>query len=186
MFSKCDFLKSTPNLALTAAILGAALSGCGERSNDATKAEGEFFCEKPTFPLKLSPTVFDPITKLGWGVNGPSFSEQKKDVPMGKFDNQIVLERPVEGGMTLLKIKLDISGTVPTGGIILDTVWYAGSIEVGRAAPSIEIGPALRNTLNTTQAVPTGADRVILVARPWRDIDGILTVGEGEIVWCKK
>ena len=115
MFSKCLFLKSMPNIFLTAAILAFALTGCSDRANNVVKAEGEVLCEKPMSPLKLSPTFFDPITKLGWGVNGPNFSEQRKDVPMGRFDNQIVLERTVESDATSLKIKLDISGTVPTG-----------------------------------------------------------------------
>ncbi len=185
MSSNFHFVNSKHRLLLTTVILGFLVSGCSDRSSDVAKTEGAL-CTKPISTFKLSPTIYDQVSKLGWSVNGPIFPERKNDIPMGRFDNQIVLERSVERGATSVKIKLDISGTVPTAGIILDNVWYAGANEVGRAAPSIQLGEVLRNTINTIQTVPVGADRLVVIARPWREIDGILTVGEGELVWCKK
>jgi hypothetical protein len=58
--------------------------------------------------------------------------------------------------------------------------------EVGRGSPNIELGKTPGNVLNTTQPLAQGADRLMLIARPWRQSDGILTVGEGELAWCKK
>ena len=191
MVSNFYFFKSTMSLFLKAVILGFLVSGCSDRSSDVAKAdvakaEGEVLCIKPTSPDKLSPTIYDQVSKLGWAVNGPTFPERKNDVPMGRWDNQIILSRSVESGTTSVKIKLDVSGTIPTTAILLDTLWFTGANEVGRAVPNIVLGEALRNTINTIQTVPVGADQLVLVVRPWREIDGILTVGEGEIVWCKK
>lgn len=186
MSSNSYFLKTVGNLLLTVVFLGVLVAGCSERSNEDPTSDGASTCPSPGTPIKVFASKFDPATKQGWYVNGPGFPEQKKDVPMGRFDNQIVVELPVESGVTAARIRLQVSGTVPTAGIILDTIWHGGSKEVGRSAPSIELGKTLSNVVNTTQAVPPGADRLQLIARPWRDIDGILTVGEGEIVWCKK
>jgi hypothetical protein len=185
MFSNIYFIKSKQSLLLAAVIFGFFVSGCSDRSSDVAKAEGES-CIKPISTYKLSPTIYDQVTKLGWAINGPTFTERKNDVPMGMSDNQIILVRSVESGATSVKIKLDISGEIPTAAILLDTIWYAGIKEVGRAAPNIVLGEVLRNTINTIQTVPVGADQLVLIARPWREIDGILTVGEGEIIWCKK
>jgi hypothetical protein len=176
---------SKQRLLLIMVIFGFFVSGCSDRSSEPGKAEGAL-CEKPISTYKLSPTIYDKISKSGLAVTDPIFPERKNDVPMGRFDNQIVLERSVESGANSVKIKLDISGTVPTAAIILDTVWYAGANEVGRAAPNILLGETLRNTINTIQTVPVGADRLVVIARPWRAIDGILTVGVGELVWCTK
>jgi hypothetical protein len=185
MFSNFHFFTSKHRLLVTTVILGLFVSSCSDHSSDVAKIEGAL-CTKPISTDKLLPTIYDQVSKLGWAVNGPIFPERKNDIPMGRSDNQVNLVRSIESGATSVKIKLDISGTIPTAAIILDAVWYAGANEVGRAAPNIVLGENLRNTINTIQNVPVGADRLLLVARPWREIDGILTLGEGEIIWCKK
>lgn len=186
MSSHSYFFKTRTNLLLSAALLGVLVAGCSERPNEVAKPDNAGSCANAGAPMKLFAAKYDQASKQGWYVNGPSFPEQKKDVPMGRFDNQIAVELPIDSGATAARIKLQVSGTVPTAGVILDTIWYAGAKEVGRSAPSIELGQTLSNTVNTTQPVPAGADRLQLIARPWRDIDGILTVGDGELAWCKK
>ena len=191
-----NFLRMKTNFLVVSVFFGVLVAGCSERPSEVAKSENTpsevatsentGLCANPGAPISLSASKHDPATKQGWYVNGPGFAEQKKDVPMGRFDNQILVELPVESGVTVARIKLQVSGTVPTAAIILDTIWNGGSKEVGRSAPSIELGKTLSNVVNTTQAVPPGADQLVLIARPWRDIDGILTVGAGEIVWCKK
>jgi hypothetical protein len=105
---------------------------------------------------------------------------------MGRFDDQIVVELAVPAETSAAQIRLPVSGTVPTAAIILDTIWYSGSKEVGRGAPSFELNKTPGNNLTTTQPVAPGADRLMLIARPWRESDGILTVAQGDLTWCKK
>jgi hypothetical protein len=181
-----DFSRTKTSLLLASIFLGALVAGCGERPGEVAKTESTNLCANPGAATSLFASKYDPATKQGWYVNGPAFAEQKKDVPMGRFDNQIAVELPVLAGTSAARVKLQVSGTVPTAGIILDTIWYSGSNEVGRSSPSMELGKTLSNVIDTTQTAPAGADRLQLIARPWRDIDGILTVGGGEIVWCKK
>ena len=137
MSSHSYSFKARTNLLLSAALLGVLVAGWSERPNEVAKPENASSCANPGAPMKLFAAKYDQASKQGWYVNGPSFPEQKKDVPMGRFDNQIVVELPIESGATAARIKLQVSGTVPTAGIILDTIWHAGAKEVGRSAPSI-------------------------------------------------
>jgi len=165
---------------------GLLVAACGERSEEAPKPASAGLCTNPSAGLSLPATTLDPNTKRGWNFSGPSFPEQKKNVPMGRFDNHLVVDFSIPAGATAIQLKVQVSGTVATAALILDTVWYSGAKEVGRAAPSVELGSKLSNVISTTQAVPSGADRLMLIVRPWRDIDGIVTVGEGELAWCTK
>ena len=169
-----------------AIFLGLLLAGCGERPSEVASTDGADSCPNPGASVNLFASKYDPATKQGWYVNGPGFSEQKKEVPMGRFDNQIGLELAVPGGASAARVKLQVFATVPAAAVILDTIWYSGSKEVGRGSPNIELGKTPGNALNTTQPVAPGADRLMLIARPWRESDGIVTVGQGELVWCKK
>lgn len=171
---------------LGAILLGLLLGGCNERPKELVASEDVNLCPNPGAPISLFAARYDPATRQGWYVNGPGFAGQKKELPMGRFDNQIVVELAVPAEASMARIKLQVSGTVPTAAVILDTIWYSGLKELGRSAPSIELGKAPGNVISTTQAVVPGADRLMLVARPWREVDGILMVGEGEFVWCKK
>lgn len=173
-------------LTLVAALLGSLISGCGDRPNESAKTETTISCSNPDKPIILFASKYDPTTKQGWKVNGNSFSEQKKDVPMGRFDNQIVVDIPIQLGAAAARIKVPVSATIPNAAIILDTIWYSGAKEIGRSSPSIELGKALGNVIDTIQTVLPSADHLALSARPWREIDGILTVGVGEIAWCNK
>lgn len=185
MASKTHF-KPTGNVMAAVVFLGLLLAGCGERPSEIATADSASSCPNPGSPINLSASKFDPATKQGWYVNGPGFPEQKKDVPTGRYDNQIALELAVPAGASAARVKLQFSGTVPAAAVILDTIWYIGLKEVGRGSPNIELGKTPGNVLNTTQPVAPGADRLMLIARPWRQSDGILTVGAGELAWCKK
>lgn len=169
---------------------GLLVAACGERSGEVPKATSKstsaVLCANPSAALSLPATRLDPNTKRGWYVSGPSFPEQKGNLAMGRFDNQLIVDLPLPVGATAVQLKMPVSGTVATATLILDTVWYSGAKEVARAAPSIELGSTLSNVISTAQAVPSGADRLTLIVRPWRDIDGIVTAGEGELVWCTK
>ena len=105
---------------------------------------------------------------------------------MGRYDNQIVVELAVPAGVSAARVNLKVSATATPAAIILDSIWYSGLKEVGPGAPSIELGKIPGNSFVTTQAVAAGADRLMLIARPWHESDGLLTVGEGELAWCKK
>lgn len=181
--------KCTP-FALAVISGGLLVAGCGERSVEAPKsvstATSSSLCANPGAAIVLPAATLDPNTKRGWHVAGPSFPEQNKNVPMGRFDNQLIIDLSLPAGATAVQVKVPVSGTIATAALILDAVWYNGAKEVGRAAPNIELGSKLSNVITTTQAVPSGADRLTLIVRPWRDIDGIVTVGEGELVWCSK
>ena len=179
-------VKKSRDLFLSTVFFGFLIAGCGERSGQITVEDSTISCSNSSEPMKLLPITFDEASNKGWRFQGPSFPEQKKDVLMGRFDNMIVMEIPVESGLIGAKVKLQVSGTVPTAKIILDTIFFAGDKEVGRGAPNLDLGQTLSNTLSTTLSIPTGAQRLQLIARPWREVDGILTVGEGEIIWCKK
>ena len=181
------YFKTGANGTLAVSLLGLLLvAGCGERTSEVAALDGANSCANPGTPTNVFASKFDPATKQGWYVNGPSFPEQNKDLPMGRFENQVVVELAVPAGAVAARISLPVSATMPTAVIILDTIWYSGLKEVGRSAPNIEFGKAPGNAINTTQPVAPGADRLMLIARPWRDIDGIVTVGESGFAWCKK
>lgn len=184
--SSNSYFKIRAHVALSTVLLGLLLAGCSERPSEVVTSEGASSCPNPGTPVSLFASGSDPATKQGWYVNGPGFPEQKKDLAMGRFDNQIVLEMAVPAGATAASIKLPVAATVPTAVIILDTIWYSGLKEVGRSSPSIELGKTPGNVVNTDQLAPPGADRLMLIARPWRETDGILTVAKGELAWCKK
>ena len=184
--SSNSYSKIRAHLALSTVLLGLLLAGCSERPAEVATSEGASSCPNPGTATSLFSSAYDPATKQGWYVNGPGFPEQKKDLAMGRFDNQIVLEMAVPAGALAASIKLPVAATVATAAIILDTIWYSGLKEVGRSSPSIELGKTPGNVINTEQPAPPGADRLMLIARPWRDTDGILTVAKGELAWCKK
>ena len=179
-------LKAGAKVVATVMFLGLLLAACSERNGEVDSVDGASSCPSPGTPINLFASKFDPATKQGWYVNGPGFSGQKKDIPMGRFDNQIALELAVPAGASAARVKLQFSGTAPAAAVILDTIWYSGLKEVGRSSPNIELGKTPGNVMNTTQPVASGADRLMLIVRPWRESDGILTVGEGEMAWCKK
>ncbi len=176
--------------ALLILISGLLVTACGDRSNDLAKttsnSELTVPCVNTSGALSIFAPVLDAEIKSGWHFAGQSFPGQKKNVPMGRFDNQIIMELPVPAGKTAVKINLPVSGTVANAAIILDTVWYSGDKEVGRAAPNIGLGSNLSSVITTSQQVPSGADRLTLIARPWREIDGIITLAAGELFWCAK
>jgi hypothetical protein len=188
-----NYVKNAANVMVGVIFLGLLVAGCSDRPAEvaapavpAAPAAEASLCANPDTPMKVFASKFDPATKQGWLVNGPDFAGQNKDVPMGRFDNQIVVELAVPAGVSAARVKLPVSATVPTAAVILDTIWYSGAKEVGRGSPNIELGKTPGNAVNTMQAVAAGADRLMLIARPYREIDGIVTVAEGELTWCKK
>lgn len=181
-----NYLKNGTRTLGAVMFLGLMLAGCSERASEVATASDASSCPNPGTPINLFASKFDPVTKQGWYVNGPSFPEQKKDTLMGRYDNQIVVELAVPTGVSAARVNLKVSATATPAAIILDSIWYSGLKEVGRSSPSIELGKIPGNSFVTTQAVVPGSDRLMLIARPWRDSDGILTVGAGELAWCKK
>ena len=105
---------------------------------------------------------------------------------MGRFNNQLHFDLELPNGATDVQVKLQIYGTVATSQLILDTIWFSGPKEIAQHPSSIVLGGELVGVLRAMQVVPPGADRLTLSARPWREVDGVLTVGEGEVVWCAK
>lgn len=180
------FMMQKSTQRVLAIILGGVLVvGC-EPSGEGSKSANAVWCAKPNVAIKLPATIFDSESKRGWYFAGPNFPEQKKNVPMGRFNNQLIVDLPLPVGATDVQVKVPVSVAAANASVILDTIWFSGSKEIGRSSPSIVLGSVLSGVIAATQVVPSGADRYTLIARPWRDIDGVLTVGEGEVVWCVK
>ena len=171
---------------LVAATCGLLVAGCSDSKKETSKAASGPPCTNPSAPVKLPAAPFSQATRQGWNFSGPGFPEQKKDIPMGKSNNQLYSDQPVPDGATAARIKLAVSGTAAAATLILDTIWYTGKTEVGRASPSMVLGASLSGELTTTQAISAQANQVTLIVRPWREADGIVTLGEGELVWCNK
>lgn len=162
------------------------LSGCRDQRNDTNSSAALPPCENPRSAFKLMPFKYDSGTGLGWHVSGPSFSEQVEKSLMGKYDNQIVIEQPIQGDINFYTLNLDVSGSKLGSVMILDSIWYKGSIEISRSSSSVELKKNLQAKFSVQLTVPPTAERVMLIARPWRQEDGILTIGEGEIIACLK
>jgi hypothetical protein len=182
---------------LGTALLLAVLAGCGERAPEPQKKAAE-----PTPVAKAQPAapasgctvlssnpmpaaVRSADVKDGWTFVGKPFDGQKPGVPMGRNDNQLAREFAVPGSSTRLKITLPVSSDADNGAVILDVIWSGAAGEVGRSAPSVAVGPDKTESIREEIAVPAGATQVVLVARPWRQQDGVLTLGAGELAWCK-
>ena len=183
--------------AFGAAVILALLAGCGERPAEPQKQAAE-----PPPTAKAEPAVSPGGCAVvannalpaavrggdvtdGWSFNGTPFAGQKPGVPMGRNDNQLAREVAVPAGAGKLKVTLPVSSDTENAAAILDVIWLGAAGEVSRSAPSVTIGPDKTGTIREEIAVPARATQVLLVARPWRKEDGVLTLGAGELAWCK-
>jgi hypothetical protein len=170
------------------------IAGCGERPAEPTpkaveaapaaKAEPPADGCVPVSRSAMPAAVRGADAADGWTAVGPPVDANKPGVPMGRSDNQLVRQYAVPPGATRLKITLAVSSDTEAGAVILDVIWSAAA-ELARSAPSVAAGPDRTATLREDVAVPAGAQTVVLVARPWRPQDGVLTLGAGELVWCR-
>lgn len=162
------------------------LIGCSEPRGEASKLENEPWCAntKTRKSIKLEANLFDPQKKTGWYFAGPVFRGKEQNTPMGRYNNQLIYRLVIPTGATSVHVKVPVSSNLRNAHLIIDVIWWSGTEEIARTSESIIAGKQWLGLISSLQDVPTGADRVTLIARPWRDVDGAIVLKEGEIVWC--
>jgi hypothetical protein len=171
-------------------LLAGLLVGCGnsdEPASNSQPASISFNCSPSNITKINLPAILSGENQTnGWSVIGKAIPEQKNNLVIGNFNNQIARQIGIETNSKLFKINLPVSGSVIGATIILDTIWLDSNLnEIFRSAPSIQIDNKLTATFDFVQEVPKNSSQLVIIARPWRDIDGIINVKDGNIDLCK-
>jgi hypothetical protein len=120
----------------------------------------------------------------GWLRSGPVVAPPDDVRPRGRFDNQVTLTLKPPEGATQISGEVHFIPDRDNASIIVDMIWYHGLTEVGRANPSTNVDSAgHESVIPLLMERPSGADSIQLCVRPWRDVDGVVTVAGGFVKW---
>ncbi|MBM4140181.1 MAG: hypothetical protein FJ242_01610 [Nitrospira sp.] len=133
--------------------------------------------------IKLSSTVITATTKGDWRIAGNILGLSRVKA-QGQFDSQIYSEflPPAEAKRLSGSIYFipDQDGAV----ILTDIIWRHGNREISRSVSSTK--KAIKgqlSILNFGVMRPADADRVLIIVRPWRREDGMITIEGAKIHW---
>lgn len=118
----------------------------------------------------------------GWFLTGPAVDSMKA---MGKSNNQ--LYRPLIAPDNAKKAKVSIkflSNTMFSTNLT-DVIWFKKKVEIKRSTKEIKGIPNKELSFDFDETRPPEADELLLIVRPWRDQDGIITITGGQLQWLR-
>ncbi|MDR3719248.1 MAG: glycosyltransferase family 87 protein [Bryobacteraceae bacterium] len=123
----------------------------------------------------------------GWEFRGPAPTGPKDSRPRGRFDDQLGVTLKPPQGATQISGEVRFVSDRDNASTIVDLIWYRGDTELRRASPSTDVNVAGREcSIPILMDRPPEADSLLLMVRPWRESDGIVTVTGGDVVWWQR
>ena len=120
----------------------------------------------------------------GWEFIGPPLPGPPDSSPRGRSDDQVAVTLKPPQGATQISGEVRFLTDHDNASIIVDVIWHHGSVEVSRASPSTDINRVRKEcSIPILMDRPSSADSLQLIVRPWRDVDGIVTVTGGNLSW---
>lgn len=137
---------------------------------------------KPIQSISFSSELRTKDPSNGWYLTGSAVDSTKA---MGKSSNQ--LYRPLAPPDNAVKAKVSvkfISNTMFSTNLA-DVIWFKNKVEIKRSVKEMKGIPNKELAFDFEETRPPGADELLLIVRPWRDQDGIITITGGQLEWLR-
>jgi hypothetical protein len=141
--------------------------------------------DDPTKPIQTIAFSSDLQTKdrsNGWFLAGPAVDSIKA---MGKSNNQLYRSLFAPDNANKAKITINFLSDTMFSTNLTDVIWFKKKVEIKRSTKEIKGIPNKELVFDLDETRPPGADELLLIVRPWRNQDGIITITGGQLLWLK-
>jgi len=138
----------------------------------------------------LPARLIDPQgSEPGWLFTGPDPLREvatPNPKPEGDYENQLWQDTVVPATANAARLLLPLTSNTSGATVIIDCVWYKHDKESAREALTALCDSTGGCFFSATICVPSGMERLRLIARPWRLQDGRITLSDGVLIWESK